>query len=249
VKIHIELTLDEADLVGASICRDRDRLLDESFGYRGTRIISDREEPLVPTHQAILRKIEEALTSSSERPRSVVLNEALDAMIGNDKTSPADDLLGKVRSLCSEFSLGDLRTAIDVHRSSCHQPGCPVLVVMVATAEAREAALAVAKHSPAHQARLTSWSMDELKIHLACLVDTLAVEKELSVSPLDVALELLGGELEAFVLFGRVGHLDPPREDGKVPIGILQRKSEDPEIDVSIRETAKKWAIEQEGRS
>lgn len=102
---------------------------------------------------------------------------------------------------------------------------------------------------PAHQARLTPWSIDELKIHLACIVDALAVDKDPRVSPLDIALELLGGELEAFVLFGRMGHLDPPREDGKVPIGILQRRSEDLAIDVSIRETAKKWAIDQEGRS
>jgi hypothetical protein len=104
--------------------------------------------------------------------------------------------------------------------------------------------------TPHHQARLAPWTPDELKAHLASIVDSLSAEKgQLPVSPLDVTLELLGGELEAFVLFGRVGHLDPPREDGKVPIGILQHKSEDPEIDVSIRETAKKWAIEQEGRS
>lgn len=69
------------------------------------------------------------------------------------------------------------------------------------------------------------------------------------VSPLDVALKLLGGELEAFVLFGRMGHLDPPHEDGKVPIAVLQCQSEDPEIDVRIRETAKKWARAQEQRS
>ena len=100
-----------------------------------------------------------------------------------------------------------------------------------------------------HQARLTEWPVDELKAHLASVVDALSVDKGLPVSPLDVVLELLGGELEAFVLFGRMGHLDPPREDGKVPIGILQRRSADPEIDARIRATAKKWATEQEGRS
>lgn len=100
-----------------------------------------------------------------------------------------------------------------------------------------------------HQARNAPWSAEELKAHLSSVVDGLSAEKDLPASPLDVALELLGGELEAFALFGRMGHLDPPREDGKVPIGILQRKSADPEIDVRIRETAKKWAIDQEGRS
>lgn len=105
------------------------------------------------------------------------------------------------------------------------------------------------KRGDLHRARLEAWSPEDLKGHLANIVDVLGAENGLPASPIDVALELLGGELEAFVLFGRVGHLDPPREDGKVPIGILQCKSEDPEIDVRIRETAKKWAIDQEGRS
>ena len=103
-----------------------------------------------------------------------------------------------------------------------------------------------------HQARLEAWAPDELKARLAAVVDGLSAisaMEDLPASPLDVALELLGGELEAFVLFGRMGHLDPPRTDGKTPIGILQRKSNDPEIDARICATAKKWAIDQEGRS
>lgn len=103
---------------------------------------------------------------------------------------------------------------------------------------------------PLHQARLAPWTPGELRAQLSAIVDGLIAEKGPdTVSPLDVVLELLGGELEAFVLFGRMGHLDPPREDGKVPIGILQRMSADPEIDAKIRATAKKWAIEREGRS
>lgn len=93
-----------------------------------------------------------------------------------------------------------------------------------------------------HQARLTSWTATELKTHLTHLIDKLALEKD-PVSPLDLAIELLGGELEAFVLFGRMGHLDPPRLDAKVPIAILQRVSEDPEIDACIRRTVQKWAL------
>lgn len=101
-----------------------------------------------------------------------------------------------------------------------------------------------------HQARLTPWTPGELRAHLASIVDGLIAEKGPDdVSPLDVTLELLGGELEAFVLFGRMGHLDPPREDGKISIGILQRKSADPEVDVRIRETALTWATKQGSRS
>jgi hypothetical protein len=87
-----------------------------------------------------------------------------------------------------------------------------------------------------------------LKVHLAALVDEMSLEKD-PVSPLDIAVELLGGELEAFVLFGRMGHLDPLREDGRVAIAILRRMSEDPEIDERIRRTAQRWTFGQEPRS
>jgi hypothetical protein len=100
-----------------------------------------------------------------------------------------------------------------------------------------------------HQARLKGWAPDELKAHLAAIVDGVAAEKDRDCSPLDVALQLFGGELEAFVLFGRVGHLDPPRPDGKVPIAILRQRSADPGIDAKLRDAAKQWAIDQEGRS
>jgi hypothetical protein len=96
---------------------------------------------------------------------------------------------------------------------------------------------------------LAPWPTADLKAQLCAIVDGLVARKEDVVLPLDVVLKLLGGELEAFVLFGRMGHLDPPREDGKVPIAVLQRKSADPEIDARIRDTAKKWASDQEARS
>jgi hypothetical protein len=103
---------------------------------------------------------------------------------------------------------------------------------------------------PFHRARNSAWTSSDLREQLTAIMDHLDDEKGNGlVSPLDVALELLGGELEAFVLFGRLGHLDPTRPDGKVPIGVLQRQSSDPAIDVRIRDTAKKWAIEREGRS
>jgi hypothetical protein len=100
-----------------------------------------------------------------------------------------------------------------------------------------------------HRARLGAWDPDELKARLVSIVDGISAREDGAVSPLDVALELLSGELEAFVLFGRVGHLDPPREDGRLPIAILRRTSDDPMIDVKIRETVKQWAVDQEGRS
>lgn len=98
-----------------------------------------------------------------------------------------------------------------------------------------------------HAARLEDWTAAELKAHLVAIVDALAAEKP--TSPLEVALELLGGELEAYVLFGRVGHLDPPRPDGKTQVAVLRQLSEDPEVDVRIREVAKKWVTDQEARS
>jgi hypothetical protein len=60
-------------------------------------------------------------------------------------------------------------------------------------------------------------------------------------SELEAALDVLGRECEAFVMFARVGHLDPPRPDGKVPVAILLHRSADPDVDDAIRETARRW--------
>lgn len=121
---------------------------------------------------------------------------------------------------------------------SCPMPGSPHYAPGVARVSG-------------HRARLGDWGPVELKAHLASIVDALNREpgRKGPAGPLDVALELLGGELEAFVLFGRMGHLDPPRPDGEAQVAILQLHSEDPEIDARIREVAKKWALDQERRS
>lgn len=129
--VRIELTLDEADLVGAAVCRDRDRILDDALGHAGTRLITDREETHVPLHQAILRKIEHACSEDNH------LTTLIHAVVGHGQPSSGDGQLDKVRTLCDTFSIGALRIAIDVHRSNCRQEGCPVLAVMVAAAEAR----------------------------------------------------------------------------------------------------------------
>ncbi|HSX22860.1 MAG TPA: hypothetical protein VLE97_08825 [Gaiellaceae bacterium] len=138
--VRLELTLDEAELVGAAVCRDRDRMLDDAFGNRGTRLITDEEEALVPLHQEILRKIEVSVTAPPQGP----LNKAIDAIVGV-AGSPGAELgkadLGKVRELCEAFSADALAIAIDVHRASCRQDDCPVLAVMVATAKARESSI------------------------------------------------------------------------------------------------------------
>jgi len=109
-----------------------------------------------------------------------------------------------------------------------------------------------------HEARLGPWSIAELKKHLAEIVDGIAARDRAAspesgmppdVSPFDIALELLIGELKAFVLFGQTEHLDPPPADGKVSVLVFRCESKNPEINVAIREAAKKWAIDQEARS
>lgn len=103
---------------------------------------------------------------------------------------------------------------------------------------------------PFHRARRGSWSSGELRKQLTLIMDALDDDKGADlVSPLDVALDLLGGELEAFVLFGRMGHLDPPRPDEKVPIARLQRKSADPGIDETILDAIKSWIARKEQQS
>ena len=95
---------------------------------------------------------------------------------------------------------------------------------------------------PLHQARLQPWEPQELKDHLAGIVDQLTERKICSV--LDVTLELLGGELETFLLFGRLGHLDPPRSDEKIMWGVLRRISEDPAVNGSLAEAVRGWVDE-----
>lgn len=96
------------------------------------------------------------------------------------------------------------------------------------------------RQRPLHQARLTEWASDELARHLATITAALAERGDCV--PLRVALELLGGELEAFVLFGRLGHLDPPRPDEGIPIALLQRKSSNDDVNDAIRVAARDWS-------
>jgi hypothetical protein len=98
------------------------------------------------------------------------------------------------------------------------------------------------KYSPLHQARLQPWKAQELKEHLAGIVDQIAEHETCLV--LDVALELLSGELETLILFGRLGHLDPPRPDGKIVWGIMRRISEDPAVNESLTEAVRGWVDE-----
>ncbi len=60
-RVHLEFTLDELSLIGSAVVRDRERVLDKGGFAGGTRLISDEEEAVVPVHQAILQRIEDAL--------------------------------------------------------------------------------------------------------------------------------------------------------------------------------------------
>jgi len=91
-----------------------------------------------------------------------------------------------------------------------------------------------------HRARAGGWSARELKDRLAAIVDAL-VESG-ACSPLGVAIDLLGGELETFVVFGRLGHLDPPRPDGNIAWAIVDRMSDDPVINEKLRSAVTGWA-------
>lgn len=67
------------------------------------------------------------------------VNEAIDHMLTSNQTASAKDRLASVRALCEQLPISILRAAIEVHGTNCHQPSCPVLAVMIATAESRQA--------------------------------------------------------------------------------------------------------------
>lgn len=60
--VTVKLTLDELDLVGNVVARDRDQLLDQLLGCddNRTRLLTDEDARRVPLHQSILSKLEEA---------------------------------------------------------------------------------------------------------------------------------------------------------------------------------------------
>lgn len=67
------------------------------------------------------------------------VNEAIEHMLAADRTSPAKDRLASVRALCKQTPISALRAAIEVHRTNCHQPSCPVLAAMEEHAATRRA--------------------------------------------------------------------------------------------------------------
>ena len=69
-------------------------------------------------------------------PEDHPLNQAIEHMIETDRKAHADNLIAKVRTMCAQALLADLRAAITVHRAICHQPNCPVLAAMEETAAA-----------------------------------------------------------------------------------------------------------------
>jgi hypothetical protein len=154
------------------------------------------------------------------------------------------DELEAAALLCADAAMDGLSSSSASHKSTALSD-----IHACLRSALEEGAIRPWMQTSRHQAQIAPWSADDLKAHLAAVVDGISAEKARPASPIDVALQLLGGELEAFILFGRMGHLDPPRPDGKVRIAILRHMSEDPEIDLKIRECAKKWVLDQEGRS
>jgi hypothetical protein len=94
---------------------------------------------------------------------------------------------------------------------------------------------------PRPKVGLVSWKTQELKEHLASTVDRYAEHGSCSV--LDVVLELIGLEMETFLLFGRLGHLDPPRLDGKILWAILNRSSKDPIVNEKLSVAVREWLL------
>lgn len=70
MKISIEFTLEELDLIGSAIVHDRDNraLPAAGHGDNRTRLLTSVEEAAVPVHQTILQKIEMGIMARSEAP-------------------------------------------------------------------------------------------------------------------------------------------------------------------------------------
>jgi hypothetical protein len=83
-----------------------------------------------PVELSTEQPAEQSAEQRSSGPTEHPLNQAIDRMIEADQQSHADSLLAKVRSMCSEIPIADLKIAIVAHRASCHQPNCPVLAAM-----------------------------------------------------------------------------------------------------------------------
>lgn len=66
------------------------------------------------------------------------MTDRIDHTIDADQPVPADDVLAKVRSLCKKLPISDLLVGIEVHRTNCQQPSCPVLAAMEDHARARK---------------------------------------------------------------------------------------------------------------
>lgn len=103
--------------------------------YRGTELTL-----VVVDTQTDGNKFLRIFRNANEVKVDSAVNEAIDHMLASDRTSPAKDRLANVRALCKQIPIGDLRAAIEVHRTNCHQPSCPVLAAMEEHAATRKAA-------------------------------------------------------------------------------------------------------------
>jgi hypothetical protein len=91
-----------------------------------------------------------------------------------------------------------------------------------------------------HHACAGRWSTDEFKVHLAKIVDARA--RDGTCGALAVALDLLIGEFGTFLLFGRLGHLDPSGPDERIPWAVVSSAgAQDPDVDARLRSAVRDW--------
>lgn len=103
--------------------------------YRGTELTL-----VVVDTQTDGNKLLRLFRNVNEVKVDSAVNEAIERVLAADQTAPAKDRLANVRALCKQLPIGDLRAAIEVHRTNCHQPSCPVLAAMEEHAATRKAA-------------------------------------------------------------------------------------------------------------
>ena len=163
------------------------------------------------------------------RPRRII-----SATVG---PPPKGALAARMELVLAAAQLGSAQLALDIviarkGLTAAHAGKSQVDVVADQTFTPMDAAMEDLCEAALEYARASGWTPPDASQYS---IDT--------TSELRAALNVIGRECEAFVMFARVGHLDPPRPDGKIPVAILVQRSADPGVDDAIRETARKWTV------
>lgn len=85
-------------------------------------------------------KILQLFRNANEVQVASAINEVLEHMLTSDQPASAKDRLASVRALCKQTPISALVAAIEVHRTNCYEPSCPVLAAMEENAARRRAA-------------------------------------------------------------------------------------------------------------